>query len=191
MKRFFYFLPIFLMACDNPFYYESYESPEDVVSITVTEPLKRLYKYGEAFDKAGLSVKVFLRNGRSYDEKSPKVSGFDSTREGMQTVTVSAGGKTYSFVIGVMLLALNPTYQGISVSKGGSVTLSSENGAEGSWGVYIFKDRAFEDEPKLGARVSDRAVFAAPTGEGAYTVAATFRVKGVTLCRFYPLSVTP
>ncbi|MDR0785852.1 MAG: bacterial Ig-like domain-containing protein [Treponema sp.] len=187
MKRFFYFLPIFLIACDNPFYNESYESPDDVVSITVTEPSKRLYKYGEAFDRNGLSVKVYRRDGTSYDEKNPAISGFDSAREGVQTITVSAGGKSRQFIVGVMLFALSAPE--ISASKGGTVMLQAENGASGSWAVYVFKGDAFESAPKLDPQNGASAAFSAPSSGGNYIVAANFRAKGVTSCRFYLLKV--
>ncbi|MDR0645055.1 MAG: bacterial Ig-like domain-containing protein [Treponema sp.] len=192
MKRFFYFLflTFFLIACENPFYDESYESPDDVVSITVTPPLKRLYKYGEPFDRNGLNVKVFRRNGTFYDEKTPVVSGFDSTREGIQTITVSTGGKSYQFDVGVMLFALNPEGPEISISKGGTITLKAESGIIGSWTIYVFKDSAFESVPRLDPKVGSSVAFAAPSSAGTYVVAASFRLRGVTSCRFYLLRVT-
>jgi hypothetical protein len=189
MKRFFYLLPIFLIACDNPFYEESYESPDDVVSIKVTKPSKRLYKYGEVFDRSGLSVEAFRRNGTSYVEKTPTVSGFDSTREGIQTITVSTGGKSDQFIVGVMLFALNPSSPEISAQEGGVITLKTENGVTGSWTVYIFKDSFFESEPKLDPRSGASIAFSAPSSAGDYIIAANLRVKGVTSCRFYLLRV--
>ncbi|MDR1216854.1 MAG: bacterial Ig-like domain-containing protein [Treponema sp.] len=187
MKRFFYLLPIFLIACGNPFYEESDESPDDVVSITVTEPSKRLYKYGEAFDRSGLSVEVFRRNGTSYAEKTPVISGFDSTREGIQTITVSTGGKSHQFVVGVMLFAMKPSSPAISVQRNGAITLETE--ANVSWTIYIFKDSLFESSPKLDPRTGASIAFSAPSSEGDYIVAANIRVKGVTSCRFYLLRV--
>jgi hypothetical protein len=191
MKRLFYFLPIFLIACANPFYSESNESPEDVVSITVTEPSKRLYKYGEVFDKRGLNVKVFRRNGTTYDETNPDISGFDSKREGIQTVTVSTAGKSYRFVVAVMLFALDSSAAGISASKGGNVTLVAENGASGSWTVHLFKDSAYESTPKINPNSGTSATFAAPTIDGTYIIAASIRINGVTTYRFYLLRVAP
>ncbi|MDR0410956.1 MAG: bacterial Ig-like domain-containing protein [Treponema sp.] len=189
MKRFFYFLPIFLIACGNPFYEESLESPEDVVSITVTPPSKRLYRYGETFDRTGLNVKVYRRNKTSYDEKNPAISGFDSKREGIQTITVSTGGKSYQFIVGVMLFALNPSAPEISVPRSGTVTLKTENGASGSWTVYVFKGDTLESTPRLDPKSGDSISFPAPADSGIYTIAANFQIRGVRLCRFYLLKV--
>ncbi|MDR1126943.1 MAG: bacterial Ig-like domain-containing protein [Treponema sp.] len=189
MKRFFYLLPIFLIACGNPFYEESYESPDDVVSIKVTEPSKRLYKYGEAFDRSGLSVEAFRRNGTSYAEKTPVISGFDSTREGIQTITVSAGGKSHQFIVGVMLFAMKPSSPEISVQRNGAITLETENETSVSWTVYIFKDSLLESSPKLDPRTGASIAFNAPFSAGDYIIAANLRVKGVTSCRFYLLRV--
>ena len=69
-----------------------------------TEPSKLTYRKGEALDLTGLVVIGTYSDNSSKPVTSYQVSGFDPNKLGNQTLTVSLGGKTATFVVSVYLL---------------------------------------------------------------------------------------
>ena len=92
----------------------NYETVTGTVSITaampaaesiaiVSQPTKTEYKTGEALDLTGLSVKVIYEDGteEAVSVTAENVSGFDSSKAGQQTLTVTVLGKTATFTVTV------------------------------------------------------------------------------------------
>lgn len=66
-------------------------------SISISSlPTKTIYRIGEEFAVSGLKVKAFYDDGTSKNVTDYALSGFDSSSEGIKTVTVSysENGKT-------------------------------------------------------------------------------------------------
>ena len=70
-------------------------------SITISGPTKTEYKIGEKLDLTGLVVTAHYSDGSYQEVTDYEVSGFDSSSEGAQTVTVSYQGETATFKITV------------------------------------------------------------------------------------------
>ena len=81
------------------------EEPNPVVieSITVTAPTKTEYTAGEELDLDGMKVTANYSDGTTKDIAAAdcEVSGYDTTKAGEQTVTVTYEGKTATFKVTV------------------------------------------------------------------------------------------
>ncbi len=83
---------------------EEKEEPDPVVieSITVTPPTKIEYTAGEELDLDGMKVIAKYSDGEEKDiTEDCEVSGYDKTKTGEQTVTVTYEGKTATFKVTV------------------------------------------------------------------------------------------
>ena len=84
------------------------------------QPSKTIYFIGENLDTTGLQLKLSYDDGSTSDATSGfTTSGFDSTKAGTQTVTVTYLGKTATFNVTVK----NKSLTDISVSKQPSKTI--------------------------------------------------------------------
>ena len=74
-----------------------------IESISVKKPTKTTYVKGEEFDLAGLEVAAKCADGktRALAESEYEISGYDKTKTGEQTITVTAEGKTATFTVTV------------------------------------------------------------------------------------------
>lgn len=73
-----------------------------VKGIELTKPTKLEYKYGESLDTAGMSVKAIYDDNQSETVKSGySVTGYDKTKSGKQTITVTYRNKTATFDVTV------------------------------------------------------------------------------------------
>lgn len=69
-----------------------------VKSIELTKPTKLEYKYGESLDTSGMSVKAIYDDNQSEVIKSDySVTGYDKTKSGTQTITVTYRNQTATF----------------------------------------------------------------------------------------------
>ena len=83
-----------------------------------TKPAKTIYVLDEEFDPAGMVVQVNYNDGTSKTVEDYTVTGFDSSVEGANTVTVqwkAANGSTYSAKFTVEIVDLRPKLTGIFV----------------------------------------------------------------------------
>lgn len=72
-----------------------------LVELVVTTPQKLTYFIGESFDATGMSVTACYNNGQRIEVIDYQVIGFDSSAEGVKTLTVSYGGMSRSFSVSV------------------------------------------------------------------------------------------
>ena len=73
-----------------------------VKSIELTKPTKLEYKYGESRDTSGMSVKAIYDDNQSEVIKSGySVTGYDKTKSGTQTITVTYRNQTATFDVTV------------------------------------------------------------------------------------------
>lgn len=73
-----------------------------VKSIELTKPTKLEYKYGESLDTSGMSVKAIYDDNQSEVIKSGySVTGYDKTKSGTQTITVTYRNQTATFDVTV------------------------------------------------------------------------------------------
>ena len=73
-----------------------------VKSIELTKPTKLEYKYGENLDTSGMSVKAIYDDNQSEVIKSDySVTGYDKTKSGTQTITVTYRNQTATFDVTV------------------------------------------------------------------------------------------
>lgn len=73
-----------------------------VKSIELTKPTKLEYKYGESLDTSGMSVKAMYDDNQSEVIKSDySVTGYDKTKSGTQTITVTYRNQTATFDVTV------------------------------------------------------------------------------------------
>lgn len=73
-----------------------------VKSIELTKPTKLEYKYGESLDTSGMSVKAIYDDNQSEVIKSDySVTGYDKTKSGTQTITVTYRNQTATFDVTV------------------------------------------------------------------------------------------
>lgn len=73
-----------------------------VKSIELTKPTKLEYKYGESLDTSGMSVKAIYDDNQSEVIKSGySVTGYDKTKSGTQTITVTYRNQTTTFDVTV------------------------------------------------------------------------------------------
>ena len=73
-----------------------------VKSIELTKPTKLEYKYGESLDTSGMSVKAIYDDNQSEVIKSDySVTGYDKTKSGTQTITVTYRNQTVTFDVTV------------------------------------------------------------------------------------------
>ncbi len=74
----------------------------EVTEIEVTAPTKTTYKIGDVLDLNGMVVKKVYEDGTKEEISSGvEVTGYDSSVEGEQTLTVSWDGKTATFTVTV------------------------------------------------------------------------------------------
>ena len=81
----------------------------DIVSLAVsTLPSHVTYVVGQEFDSTGLQVTAYLDDGTTKDIDLTKatISGFDNTKVGKQTLTVTYEGKTCTFDVTVVAKSL-------------------------------------------------------------------------------------
>ncbi|MFR8239148.1 MAG: beta-L-arabinofuranosidase domain-containing protein, partial [Dorea sp.] len=83
--------------------YAEEAEPATLESITVTAPTKTEYTVGEDLDLAGMKVTANYSDDTTEDVaiEDCEVSGYDKTKAGEQTVTVTYGGKTATFKVTV------------------------------------------------------------------------------------------
>jgi hypothetical protein len=74
------------------------------ISVNVN-PLKTSYAYGEAFNLADIAVTGYYSDGTSQTETvtDAAVTGYDSEKPGTQTLVVTLGGKTATFMVTVQV----------------------------------------------------------------------------------------
>ncbi|MCB6416824.1 bacterial Ig-like domain-containing protein, partial [Faecalimonas umbilicata] len=74
-----------------------------LVDITVTPPTKTEYTVGEDLELAGMKVTANYSDDNTEDVaiENCEVSGYDKTKAGEQTVTVTYEGKTATFKVTV------------------------------------------------------------------------------------------
>lgn len=73
-----------------------------VKSIELTKPTKLEYKYGESLDTSGMSVKAIYDDNQSEVIKSDySVTGYDKTKSGTQTITVTYRNQMATFDVTV------------------------------------------------------------------------------------------
>lgn len=74
-------------------------------SIVLTEPTKKVYNIGDKLDLTGGKISVIYKDGYSQDklltDEGVSVSGYDKTKAGEQTVTVSYAGLSKTFAVSV------------------------------------------------------------------------------------------
>ena len=85
-------------------------TPVTLESITVTAPTKTEYTAGEELDLDGMKVTAKYSDGTTKDiaVTDCEVSGYDKTKTGEQTVTVTYEGKTNTFKVTVKEAAATP-----------------------------------------------------------------------------------
>lgn len=85
-----------------------------------SSPAKTHYTIGDKLDVTGGMLKVFYEDGSSdiIDITANMVTGFDSTKEGTNTLTVTYGGKTVTFTV--------------TIEKGAVTILPSDNNVGGA-----------------------------------------------------------
>ncbi|MCB6416788.1 bacterial Ig-like domain-containing protein, partial [Faecalimonas umbilicata] len=87
-------------------------------SITVTAPTKTEYTVGDELDLDGMKVTAKYSDGTTKDiaVTDCEVSGYDATKTGEQTVTVTYEGKTATFKVTVKEEAKPVTLESITVT---------------------------------------------------------------------------
>ena len=90
-----------------------------ITGISITNPNKTTYKYGETLDLSGMVVKANMKSGSSVPVESGKyvVSGYNKEKLGEQTINVSYNGFGASFKVKV-----NDYITSISVTKPNKTT---------------------------------------------------------------------
>lgn len=83
--------------------------PLELTSISVqTMPNKTSYFVGDDFDSIGLTIKASYNSGKTVILSNDfTLSGYDKTKAGKQTITVSYGGKTTTFTVDVVAVVMN------------------------------------------------------------------------------------
>ncbi|MSA00220.1 family 43 glycosylhydrolase [Lactonifactor sp. BIOML-A3] len=85
----------------TPFNDADDETPS-VTGITLSGDYKTAYQMGDSFDKTGMVVTADFSDGRSQKVMGYKVSGFDSSVRGLQTVTISFEGAEAQFQVRII-----------------------------------------------------------------------------------------
>jgi hypothetical protein len=189
-------------SCSNPIYNTPGAfDPYDVSAITVTPPSKRLYYWGEPLDLTRSSANIYYRGSDiepklDQEIKSQHVSGFDSRKEGIQTIAVTIEGQSDYFDIALVAFKPNDDDK-ITMSLSSpnlEKTISNELGC--SWKLYIFES-ASRNVVKLNGNgqggksgSTGDISFNAPSTAGDYIIAVSFKKDGYTYNRFYKLSVS-
>jgi len=75
------------------------------IAIT-TPPAKTTYNINEELDTTGMVVTATYNDGTTETVTGYTISGYDKTRTGNQTITVTYSGKTDTFTVNVILLSL-------------------------------------------------------------------------------------
>jgi hypothetical protein len=159
-----------------------------------------LYYWEEPLDLTGSSTNVHYR-GPGVDSKvnqeitSWQVSGFDSRKEGIQTVAITIEGQSDYFDIALFPFPPADGDNMIPMSLSPNQEKAIQNSLGGSWKLYIFESasRAVvkpSGTGKDGASGSTGdAAFNAPAVAGDYIIAISFTKNGYTYSRFYKLKV--
>ncbi len=124
---------------------------KQITAIEVTEPLKTSYVKGENFSNAGLTVTAIYDDGttETIDISEVTISGFNGQTEGEQTITVSYGNFSDTFVLRVVdaVVEIDPEgSNGVPVTSDSGCTSASVAtvlailGALGA--VFVIKRRA-------------------------------------------------
>ena len=95
-----------------------------MVDLVVTTPDRLTYFVGESFEPAGMVVTACYNNGQRIDVIDYQLTGFESTTEGVKTVTVSYGGMTRQFNVSVSRRS--------QIHTGGSFVVETVQGRPGS-----------------------------------------------------------
>ena len=95
-----------------------------MVDLEVKTPDRLTYFVGESFESDGMIVTASYNNGQRIDVIDYQVSGFDSTTEGIKTVTVSYGGMSRSFNVSVSKRS--------QIHTGGSFVIETATGRPGT-----------------------------------------------------------
>jgi hypothetical protein len=178
------------MSCSNPFYDNPpLESPSDVVSITVKPPTKRLYNCRENIDLTGASVNIYYRDRQKYPPNigsslsNSNLSGFDSSKDGIQTITVTVKGKTDTFDVAVM----SPIGKPEQITPiNGKVNIDAQNG---SWKIYIYNKNSGSLSRDTDKGKSSSISFDAPSN-GTYIIVVSLNIQEKIYYRFYELTVS-
>ena len=105
---------------------------------------KTNYKYGENLDLSGLTLKVTKESGEisTVAVTTGMISGYNSSKLGNQTLTISYEGKQFTIVVNVVdyvtdIILTPPTKNEYKIGEslslvGGSITEKMESGANGS-----------------------------------------------------------
>ncbi|MDO4845139.1 MAG: InlB B-repeat-containing protein, partial [Oscillospiraceae bacterium] len=142
--------------------------PVTVTGITLnSDSAKKIYTEGDTLDVTGLTLEVSKSDGstETVDVTASMVSGFDSSRIGKQTLTVSYKGFTDTYEVEVKA-NIAPTYTVIFDPNGGSVTpTSGTTGTDGKLASLPTPNRAnhtfdgWFTEKSGGTRVDEHYVF--------------------------------
>ena len=103
-------------------------------SIVITAPTKKDYMIGESLDLTGGSLKATYNNGTI--EEVPltaagvAISGFDSSKTSLQTITVTYGGETATFDVTVNSREYKVTFSDATVKKDDTEITSGATVAE-------------------------------------------------------------
>jgi len=88
-----------LVSCSNP----TTSTEKTLTGITVTTfPAKTEYNIGENLDTTGMVVTAAYSDGSTAAVTGYTTSGYDKTRTGNQTITVTYSGKTAEFTVNVI-----------------------------------------------------------------------------------------
>jgi hypothetical protein len=132
-------------------------------SLSVTQPPSKLnYENGEHLDLSGLVIQGTRQGATSIemvDVSRLKVSGYERWKGGIQTITVTLGGKTATFPVTVAPNPFMGTWHGTHISKDATgidvaepLTLIM---TEDSWKLTIPETARFHDQEYSGTYTRD------------------------------------
>ena len=101
----------------NAYINSKYNISVELASISLEEPAKTEYTIGEELDLEGLKVTAHYSDGSSkeLEQEAYEVSGFDSTKAGEKTVTVTYDGKSAEFKVMIKEVAAPAELTSISL----------------------------------------------------------------------------
>ena len=160
--------------------------PIALESLTLTEPAKKTYMVGDSLDLTGMSVTANYTLGDSKQVTNYTVDGFDSSKTGKQTLTVSytenGVTKTAAFTVTVEAAVL----KSISVTPPAKTSYVVGEPFEHS-GMNVTAH--YENRPDRG--VSDYKLSGYDTSQpGNQTVTVSYTEGGITKTATFTISVT-